>query len=396
MALSLHDPYATDRTPIVTLEIDGREYRNVKDYTYQSDVLSLADPFRVTLGSPDGDYGGTISEGSSVKVRMADPEVEGGTSVTKLTGIVTALEMSAARGTGTTLTVQGSDLGWHLVNNTAPLWFRLNRVSWKKLLEAVLDKSWGFAGVRDENTTNTKLKLGRAGIQIFIQTTEHDFAAIIPPIQIEPGQMIADTLVHYAKLSKLLVNVSSDGYLQLFRPREVSLALSSPALYSFRHHSSESGDPTENNVESARLSRSLDGLYTEIVCVGTVVRKPLTENIDDPNRMKFRGEFKDTKALPFTRRLTFTDGEMLTRSRATKRAEWRAKRGVFDSFTLEYVVTGHSQNGLFYEPDTICEVDDTVLGVKGYYYVSAVRYQRTMQAGTTTTLTIKKPNLLSA
>jgi prophage tail gpP-like protein len=79
------------------------------------------------------------------------------------------------------------------------------------------------------------------------------------------------------------------------------------------------------------------------------------------------------------------------------RAQWKWQRGQFDSWTYEITVKGHSQNGIFYAPDTICEVNDTVFGISGKrFYVAAVRFSRTMQGGTTTTLRIHKADVLGA
>ena len=59
-------------------------------------------------------------------------------------------------------------------------------------------------------------------------------------------------------------------------------------------------------------------------------------------------------------------------------------------------VPGVSQGGIFYANDTICTVEDEIHNVKGLYYVSAVRMNRDMQGGTSTTLTIKEKGLLAA
>jgi len=377
----------------VTALVAGREYGSapgpgIAQYTYESDVLQLGDPVSLVLPNPRGELNGKLRLGESLELYIADPEVAGGVGIRKLKGLVTSRQASASVDGGTSITLGGADLGWHLANNAAPLWFRLRGITFQRLLESVLDRSWGFAGVRAENETNRRLKLGRAGA---VQALQGSIDQLIPPIQIEPGEMIADVLILFAKRERKLINVSSDGYLQIWSP-----ARSPRPLYSFElHRGSLRGK--RSNVLRASVAENIDGVFTDVTCVGQVVQPPSLADATNPNEGSFRGRFRPEPApLPFLRRFTFSDGEQLTKNQADTRARWRAERGLFDSWSYTVTVRGHSQNGVFYEPDTGAEVHDSVHGLDGVFYVSAVRYQGDVSAGTTTTLTLRKPNLLSA
>ena len=94
-------------------------------------------------------------------------------------------------------------------------------------------------------------------------------------------------------------------------------------------------------------------------------------------------------------RKTVVDGEMFDSSLAARQAEWHYKRELFNSFIYEVTVKGHHQNGVWWESDTMCAVDDDVTGVKGNLYVASVRYERT-NAGDITHVAMRLPNLLSA
>jgi prophage tail gpP-like protein len=384
------DPYATDRTPRVTVVIAGIEYPNITQYSIDNDVLQLGDPFAVTIPNPQGRLNGKIAIGDSVEVFMADPDVAGGQKLRVLKGLITGRDSESADGTGTVLTVSGADLGRHLVDNDAPLWFRLRGATFDQLLRKVLDPSWGFTGVRAENDTHRRLNLGRAGIA---QEIAPAVKAFIPPVQTEVGEKIADLLIEYARREHKLVNVSSDGYLQIWSPN-----YDQKPLYRLEYHRLDEPGYRRNNVEHARLSESIDGVYTNVACVGTVVRPPVTANAQNPNEGKFRGTYALNFAttppapLPFTRRVTFSDGDQLTKQQANARAKWRWQRGMFDSWRAEYTVKGHSQNGVFFTPDTMVEVRDSVNGVGGNYYLSAVRKIRDGQ-GTRTVLTVRRPLL---
>src|SRR6185312_7059982 len=256
-------------------------------------------------------------------------------------------------------------LGWHLANNAAPLWFQLRGIRFRALLECVLDPTWKFAGVRTDNDTNRALKLGRAGA---VQALSGSISALIPPIQVEPGQMIADLLIYYARLTRQLVNVSSDGYLQIWSPQA-----NPESLYALHLHVGD--DRSLNNVERVTLSENIDSLYTEVVCVGTVVLPPNFASATNPNEGRFRGTYRsDPAPLPFLRRFTFSDGDQLTQQQASDRARWKAERGLFDAWRYDATLRGHVQDGVFYESDTGATLHDSFNGVDDNFYVSAVRY----------------------
>src|SRR5262249_46581459 len=147
---------------------------------------------------------------------------------------------------------------------------------------------------------------------------------------------------------------------------------------------------TSDNIERVTPSEAIDGLFTEVICVGTVVRPPEILDPRNPNEGHFRGTYRAPSTLPFVRRFTFADGDQLTKQMANEGARWKAERGLFDSWQYVIQVKGHSHNGVFFEPDTFAEVNDSVNGVQGVLYVSAVRYSRDLRSGQTTTLTMRK------
>jgi prophage tail gpP-like protein len=383
-------PNTTTRLADVSLVIAGEEYPKISEYAYETDVLQLGDPCSARIPNPKGELNGKIKLGDPLELYFAHPDVAGGKRIRKLKGIVISRQVECSLERGTTVTVGGADLGWHLLNNAAPLWFQLRGIRFKTLLERVLDPSWNFAGVRTDNDINRALKLGRAGA---VQSLSGNISALIPPIQVEPGQMIADLLIYYARLARQLVNVSSDGYLQIWIPQA-----DPEPLYSLHLHSGV--ERSKNNIEHATLAETIDSLYTDVVCVGTVVLPPNLADIKNPNEGRFRGTFRApaiNRPLDFVRRFTFSDGDQLTKAQADDRARWKAERGLFDAWRYDAQVKGHVQNGLFYEPDTGIALHDTFNGVDGNFYISSARYSgRTDPPGQTTLLTLRRPNLLRA
>lgn len=385
---SSSQPFETDRTTKVTVAIDDKQFDRISNYSYDSDILQLGDPCAVTIPDPNSQY--TVNIGDKFELFMADPAVSGGEKIQKVTGLVTSTQRTTQEGGGSIITVAAADLGWHLVNDDAPIWKRLRGRTYDGLFNLLVDSTWGFKGFRTGNDGNVKLKMGGSYVRAVATTGDLDR----PPIlQIEPGEKPADKFIEYAKLINRLVNVSSDGWLQLFKPR-----YDTPVAYKFYNYKANNNSRTKNNVQRASLREDLSTRWTKSICVGTRVI-PNTEGVDpnDPNAQSFRGTFSpDPRPLNFNRLVAFADPDRLNRAQATARAKWKIQRGDFDSWTYEITVFGHSQDGRFFEPDTMCEVHDEVLDIDGSYYVSAVRYNRDEASGTTTTLTIKKPNLLAA
>lgn len=408
------DPYDNDQTVQVTVTINGVESDLIKQYSYDSDILQLGDPFAVILPDPHNRYSGVL-EGQSIKLNMASPLVGNGQKVQKITGVVTQVIRECSKGGGTVLNVAGADLGWHLCNNDAPIWKRLPGMTFAKLYALLVDPTWGFTGFRAGNDQNARIKMGGNYARGTVMAGDNK---VYPIVQIEPGDKPADIFIQYAKLANKLVNVSQDGQLQLFAPNygpppgtvptaAGTFGTADPIAYRFYNYREDDRRNKYNNTESARLTRKLDGRWTKAVCVGTRVI-PLEQgtNPNDPNANSFRGTFtlptgvlaneSVFPSLGFNRLTAFADPDRLSRDQATARAQWKIRRGQFDSWIYEVTVRGHSQGGNFYEPDTIAEVTDTVLGVSGTLYVSAVRYERDLGTGQLTRLTLRQPRLLAA
>lgn len=388
--------YTTDRTPYVSIVIGGVEHDRITSYSYDSDLLQLGDPAAVSIPIPSGaaDYqggpAGFVELGDIIKIYMSDPDVAGGKKILKMTGRVLQTTISDQEGTGTVLNVGCADLGWHLTSCEVPYWKRLEGKTFQGIYDLFVHPSWGFAGFRSENDTNTRVKLGGSYTRAVATLAPSEKP---PIIQTEPGSYPADYLIEYAKLANMLVNVSSDGYLQLFAP-----SYTGPIAYKFYHYAADDKRRNQNNIKQATLGQSIDSLYTKCVAISQRTI-PLKQGVDpnDPNANSIRASYTPAAApLPFYRLNAYADGDRTNTKQLAARAAWKFQRGLFDSWTYEITVRGHSQGGLFYEPDTMCEVHDTVCGVHGSFYVTAVRYMRSEDNGTETHLTIKKPKLLAA
>lgn len=368
------------------------EFRDLVEYSIDSNALSLMDCFSAKVANAFGARTGEINEGDPVSVFASDPRVRGGAKVQILTGLVTDLDEDSDDKSGTTWNISGADLGWHIVNNCGPLFLTLNGLTFGKTIDKVLHPSWGFkTPAKLDNLNNRRLSQGRAGVLAGRAPVD----TFIPPICFEAGDMIADKLITYARRARHLIGVTVDGYFTIYQPDYTT-----ESVGTLHYHKPSESTRKLNNVKKARVRKSIEGLYTDVTCVGTVVVPSVLPDRYNPHAGNFKGIYQNTKVLPFRRFLSFSDGDVGVDGpglkQATARAEWKAKRGIFDSWTAEYTYKGHVINGTYFAPDTMVGVDDTIHNVSGVYYLVSRRFVRSIQNGTTTMLALKKPNLLTA
>lgn len=429
-----------------------RTYDKIKNYAISQDLMNLGDVFSCTIPNIGGVHNKyKFTRGDSIKFLISDPDVNSGKPVKKITGIVVKVKYSSSMRGGSSVTITGADLGWHLQHNDGPLWYNLHGATFKQLLNSVVDKSWGFGyPARGDNEANRNANLGSAsssnalvnlnkglnyghdgavltqmkkdyearkaisgkssdppntgqppdkdasgkplaqGIKGAVQTTSPDnFPQILPRIQIEPGEKIADVLITYARRVGAIVNVSYDGILQIFRPKyDQDIA----GVFNY-YDPVYGGDSSVNNVLDASYEEDLEHVFTDTFCIGT---NPIAYVLktNNPNEGHWRGVYKDKTLLPFLHRLTYSDADQLDPAMSKQRAKWKFQRSLFDAFEYSCTVVGHSQNGVFYTPDTMYQVHDDVNGINEKLYLRAVMMTHD-DNGARSILKLHRPNLLT-
>lgn len=380
---SAYGPNATAPTQLV----------NTVGFSYSSDVLQLGDAFSVQIPNPRGLYTSKFLRGQTVQLFLRHPDVNGNAQTLKHMGVIVRRTQSVSE-RGSVIQIDCADLGWHLVSNAAPLWYRLQNVQLRTLLTdpAWIDPSWGIRGLTTDKTADKLIRQGvRNGRAQAALDLQNAALGTLAYIQVEPGDMIADTIAQYCRRINRLVNVSCDGFLTVFLPD-----YRQEASYRIDFHGFDESSRTENTVLDVQISEDITSIYTEVICVGEIVGGDLTQD-PSQNATKRRGAFVNPSALPFVHRTSFADGDIFDKPTAAAQALWRYNRGIFDSWQAVYVVRGHwqainGQRALWWESDAMCSVNDSVNGLAGNFYVASVRCDRD-EKGDRTTVTLRKPVL---
>lgn len=379
-----------------TVEID-----EVESWDYSSDVMAVGDECSFTVINHRKKYTGRLVEGAEVRLYLANRDVNGGERNLRHRGRLVRRADKVDPSTGNTIKVTSADLGWHLMNSCAPLWFNLRKGNYRELLDPTkyrpgkngkpayfLDPSWGLVGVRSSNDINRALK---QNVRVAFNNAQKVLPTVIA-VQVEPGDTPHAKMSEYAKRLNLLIGVSIDGYVQAWEP-------DFERAPEFQIRMLDGDDL--NNVLSAQGQVDLSKVFTHVECVGDKLTYEGPEDPNNPNAGKKRGAFINPGAAPILNRNTFSDGEMYNRGLAAKAAEWAYKRAIYDHWYRTYEVADHWQYGpdgtaRWWESDIMANVEDDEGGLSGNFYVSSVRCEGSRGSGDRTTVTIRLPGLLSA
>lgn len=387
------DPTKADRGTTAVIELEGlsEPLRNITQFAVSDDALQVGDTFSAVVPDPRGTLWRAIPDYARYKFYLKNPNIDGGTPSLRQSGIIWRKTHDASDG-GDSFTLRGSDLGSQL-ESCAPLWYRLEQVSLSSFLQRLVfdNTAWGFKGVRDSNDPNRQLRQGRA----FIEATEFNPATRAPfiVIQIEPGERVIDKILEYARRDGVMVNVSADGYLQLFNP-----IYDQRNSFQVNYHRANTPPARTNNVVTpTTLDLDNSKIFTEVSVVWQEVYPTFRAPPDTPNLGKQIATYRRSGpgTPPFPRVMTAFDNEPMSPEQGARRAKWMAQRSEFDSFIYRAKLHGHSQNGRWFSSDTMASVNDSVRNVRGNFYCPTVMLEGTRQGGNFTHVELRKPYLLS-
>lgn len=446
-------------TPRLHVYMGGKEYsgeKGPKSWTLSSSLTNLYDPFSLEWDNADGRHkeilGLNLHRWQPIVIKHADPQVQNGLPIPALQGVITRIEHDTSGNGPSTIRVTGYDLG-KLLDSCGPAWIRVKGHTLKQLYDLLVDPTWkrdgtlsldsslglngvpdwGLQGVTDLHR-NRIVKLGQrvSSREIVAQAYGQKAYSFVPPVQIEPGEVVSETLARYARIAQrnaplkklvpsgksylnasgrqvpilksvevqgkldsgLLMNVSADGYVQLFNPDDY---VDDPAQYTFNYHL----DTRNGRIKEAKLVLDGEGLYTDFSCYGSVIRLVYKKDTRNPNAGKFFSTSTMPGYLGINRRLTFMDGEQYDPERAERRADWKRKQALYAEWALTLTIVGHSWPGrdgkwIPFVEGLNCEMNDSRNNVYDQLLIDTVTRQQSEATGTITHLTLRRKGLLGA
>lgn len=409
-------------------------------YSFQSDLFTPADSFRLSLGigtSSSRDLRKTVDRlnalmkpGATVKLWIGSK----GSRALQGVGIVDAREISNDADAGTTFTVEGRDPARHLIKSAAdPKLYEKDDTLISAARRAVAP--WSIE-VTADHVAGRDLRQARVRKDRLRRLQDKSRALGIPPqymsekiaASIDKGTIDFDEFVEAAggdlvdKRARRLGLPYAGGTpalsaLQIYqlRVRDVRPQSGETVWEYLDRHAQRNGllmqmDPQGRLVfcglqydqpPSYRLVRRIEGVRIDnnILAGGrrldssdiykTVLVYGRAKG-DDKTRSPFKGRAVDNSLLHESI-LQLHDNSIKSKDDAQTRAEYELAHAKQGADALDYTVAGHSANGLMFATDTIAHVEDQVCGVNGPYYVTARTFTRNAQTGPMTQLKLVPP-----
>ncbi len=169
----------------VSLLIAGKTHSQWTDYDIDSDLLTPADDFQVTLGRPVDAKPDAVQPGDTVEVRVGDDTV--------LSGRIDRVSTTTAKGQKT-LTISGRDDAGILLDCSCPI-FNAQDMDLKQIIDTIV-KPLGISKIRIDAAQTARTN----------------------KVQIEPGSRAWDALAQYAEANGLWPWLEPDGTLVIGGP----------------------------------------------------------------------------------------------------------------------------------------------------------------------------------
>jgi prophage tail gpP-like protein len=342
----------------VSLQLDGNEIQGWSRYEIESDMLTPADTFSLSVENADpDDLAAFDGPGRVVTLTVG--------GLPQLAGVVDEVNPSADR-TSSLLEVRGRDWAGQLCDCSAPVGSYAGRPLIDIAHEFV--RPWGLSVVADDDLARQRA-LGMRVYRVMASTAIVRGGQAGNGAAVQLGESRWAYLARHAARLGLHLWCSPVGELVLGRPCYDQF----PAFALVR-----SGAVC--NVLSGRKRTNRQGRFSRITWVSS--RLPgLKIDWDDP---EYFGEFERPLTVPVDAGSEAELQEQATRDR---------QRRIFEFVELEYVLEGHAQGELVYQPDLLVTVKDDVLAEDGVWYVVARRFTRSRDEGARTTLRLRRPGL---
>lgn len=327
----------------VTLLLGGQAHSDWTQYEIDSDLLTPADAWQLSLVNPNRLLPAEVRPGARIRVLVGPHTV--------LTGRVDEVDEAVSKNEHSIM-LCGRDDAAILLDCSSPL-FVARQVTLAEVVSKVV-KPLGISRIR------------------IAAAASHTHEKI----NVEPGESAWDTLVHAAEASGLWPWMEPDGTLVIGGPD-----YSTPPVGSLIQRRDGRG----NNVLNLRLVRNMSGRHSELTVLGQAHG---TERANGQHNL--RGVARDS-GIDYYRPRIVVDHEADSPAVATARARKLMADSRLAGFTLTADVRGHHNGqGQPWQPGQRVNVSSEPLGLDGVYFLMGRRFTRSREGGTRTTLMLKE------
>lgn len=331
---------------VLSLSIAGVSHADWTTYEIDSDLLTPADAWRVSLGGahalPDA-----IQPGADCVIRYGADTV--------MVGVVDEITEQLDK-RGHSISLSGRDMAGQLLDCSAPVFNELE-VPLTKIVKAICDP----------------LKITQRRIDAAATQTRHK-------ISTTPGQNSWEVLKNAAEANGLWPWFDPSGTLILGRPDVPKEANATLVL--------SRDTPSQNNVLSASYTRSLHDVYSEVRILGQAAGAE--------GARAMRGVWGSAKAdsPPRYRPKISTDYESDNPKVAELRANKELADGLLKSKCVKCTVRGHrTDEGVMWTPGMRVSLKLDALGVTGVWLLMSRTLRGGRDGGTVTELTLYQDGL---
>ncbi len=330
----------------ISLIIGGREHRDWLSYEIDSDLLTPADGWRVSLGLPADAIPDTVQPWAQVTLRLGDDII--------LSGRIDSIERSIRKGEHT-LMLTGRDDAAVLVDCSAPI-FSARQMCLEDVAALLLKP------------------LGLSSTEVFSNAVRHEKVAI------EPIMTAWDALQELAEANGVWPWFDADGTLVLGGPDYSATHIGGLVLRF---------DGLGNNVLVLSVQETTEGRYSEVTVLG---QSHGTETADGAHDIK--AVVRDA-SVTWYRPLIVVDPDCDSVDIAKRRARKLLTDGRLSLFTIMATVRGHrvcgdNTNGVPWKPGQRVRVYSEPHGIDGTYFLMQRTFISSKSQGQITELTLKE------
>lgn len=324
---------------VISLLVNGVAHQFWKSYEIDSDLLTPADGFDVSLGvPPDMPVPDLINAGDKVKVLVGEDVV--------LTGVIDSVSSSVAKN-GRQLSVHGRDDAAILLDCSAPI-FNAKDMSLKEIIDKLV-KPLGITKVRIDADKTTATK----------------------KVQIEPGMRAWDALAEFCESNGVWPWFEPDGTLVIGGPDYTTEPVADLVIRF-------NGD--NNNVEQLRFEQSVARRYSEVTVLGQ----------SNSGKHNIKATAKDA-GISVYRPLTVVEGDIDSVAQAEKRARKIISDSRLDALTITIIVKGHrTEDGVLWAAGQRINLLSEPDGLEATYFLIARKFTMSENDAPRTELTLKE------